>query len=392
MHSNLRVHVVAFDVPYPPNYGGVIDVFYKIKALHEAGVRVVLHAFQYGRPGSDELEEVCEQVYFYSRDNSSWLFLKKAPFIVSSRRNPMLLTRLLADDAPILFEGLHCASFLNHPALKHRHKVLRTHNLEHEYYRALAKASTNWRLRKYFNMEARRLKRFEQVLHHAKYLACISPADTDYFQKTYGKAHHISAFHPFDEVEVPGETKPYVMYHGNLTVSENNHAALWLVKHVFSKLDVPFKIMGNGADEELREQVRAHRNVQLIEGLSTEEMYGAIREAHINLLPTFQATGIKLKLLTALHIGHHCVVNTPMIQNTGLESLCTVADTPEEIARTVTQLMNEPFSPDVLSRRKEVLSESFQNAKWAEKLIRLLFPDRPVPHSHTVEFEKEISL
>jgi len=150
--------------------------------------------------------------------------------------------------------------------------------------------------------------------------------------------------------------------------------------------------MGNGADVELREQVRAHRNVQLIEGLSTEEMYGAIREAHINLLPTFQATGIKLKLLTALHIGHHCVVNTPMIQNTGLESLCTVADTPEEIARTVTQLMNEPFSPDVLSRRKEVLSESFQNAKWAEKLIRLLFPDRPVPHSHTVEFEKEISL
>ncbi len=27
------LHIISFDIPYPPNYGGVIDVFYKLKAL-----------------------------------------------------------------------------------------------------------------------------------------------------------------------------------------------------------------------------------------------------------------------------------------------------------------------------------------------------------------------
>ena len=33
LFKDKEVHIVSFDVPYPPNYGGVIDVFYKIKTL-----------------------------------------------------------------------------------------------------------------------------------------------------------------------------------------------------------------------------------------------------------------------------------------------------------------------------------------------------------------------
>ena len=31
-----HLHIISFDVPYPANYGGVIDVFYRVKALTEA--------------------------------------------------------------------------------------------------------------------------------------------------------------------------------------------------------------------------------------------------------------------------------------------------------------------------------------------------------------------
>ena len=31
--SDPELNIVSFDVPYPPDYGGVIDVFYKIKEL-----------------------------------------------------------------------------------------------------------------------------------------------------------------------------------------------------------------------------------------------------------------------------------------------------------------------------------------------------------------------
>ena len=35
------LHVVAFNVPYPPDYGGIIDVFYKLKALSEQGAQAL---------------------------------------------------------------------------------------------------------------------------------------------------------------------------------------------------------------------------------------------------------------------------------------------------------------------------------------------------------------
>ena len=41
------VNIVSFNIPYPPNYGGVIDVFYKIKALSKEGYEVYLHTFIY---------------------------------------------------------------------------------------------------------------------------------------------------------------------------------------------------------------------------------------------------------------------------------------------------------------------------------------------------------
>ena len=56
MDKNL--HVISFDIPWPVNYGGVIDVFYKITALAGLGVKIHLHCFEYGRKESKELNWV----------------------------------------------------------------------------------------------------------------------------------------------------------------------------------------------------------------------------------------------------------------------------------------------------------------------------------------------
>ena len=102
MHKK-QLHIVSFDVPFPANYGGVIDVFYKIKSMHQERVGVILHCFQYGREKSEELESICEKVYYYKR-KMNWLgFFSKTPFIVYSRKNKELLKNLMKDDFPIIF-------------------------------------------------------------------------------------------------------------------------------------------------------------------------------------------------------------------------------------------------------------------------------------------------
>ena len=129
--SENHLHIIAFDVPYPANYGGVIDVFYRVKALTEAGVKVHLHCFEYGR-GEKEILKRCHEVKYYKRDNSFARQLSLTPYIVNSRRSEALVQDLLNDDYPILCEGLHTTAVLLDKRLKNRKIYVRAHNVEHD--------------------------------------------------------------------------------------------------------------------------------------------------------------------------------------------------------------------------------------------------------------------
>ena len=78
--SDNHLHIVSFDVPYPANYGGVIDVFYKVKALSERGVKVHLHCFEYGRQPAECLEDICYSVNYYKIKNNATLLFTQPPY------------------------------------------------------------------------------------------------------------------------------------------------------------------------------------------------------------------------------------------------------------------------------------------------------------------------
>ena len=238
------LHIVSFDVPWPPDYGGVIDVFYKVKALSELGIKLHLHCFEYGRRPAPELERYCVSVDYYPRRSSKHLLLSSLPYVVVSRRNEELLDRLLQDEHPILFEGLHACYFLGDPRLHGRMRAVRAHNVEHEYYAALAKAERSAFRRAYFVNEARKLERFEPVLSEADHIIAISPKDQMYFIKHFGRAEHVPAFHACGRIEVPPGIGDYALYHGALSVPENDQAALYLVREVFPGL--PVKLIDRG--------------------------------------------------------------------------------------------------------------------------------------------------
>ncbi|MBK8339151.1 MAG: glycosyltransferase [Flavobacteriales bacterium] len=367
-----HLHIVSFDVPAPPDYGGVIDVYYKVTALAELGVKVHLHCYSYGRKPAAELEQFCESVHYYPRSTSKHLLLSALPYVVVSRKSEELLDRLLQDDHPILFEGLHACHFLGDPRLAGRKRMVRTHNVEHDYYDALAKAERSTFKRTYFAQEARKLKRFEPVLSEADVLLTISPNDQKHFAAHFNNAVHVPAFHPSAHVDVPGGLGRFCLYHGALSVPENDQAALFLVNEVFNELPVPLVIAGSGASRELRTAVAGANNVKLREHIPTAEITELVRSAQVNVLPTFQATGIKLKLLLCLFTGRHVVCNTPMVKDSGLEDLCLVHDDPEHMRLSIQACMAKPANGSTLERRIAVLEERFCNKKNAEMIVALL--------------------
>lgn len=365
--------MVAFDVPYPANYGGVIDIFHKLRWLHKMQVKIILHCFQYGREKSIELDELCEKVYYYKRSRYINPFIGTTPYIVSTRNNEELLENLCLDNKPILFEGIHTTFFLAHKRLKSRLKIIRNHNIEHDYYKNLEMVETNFFKKYFFRNESDNLRSYEKLIKNAKHVLAISNADYNYLQKEYHNAVMVSAFHENDNVKISLGRGKFVLYHGNLSVGENNHAALYLVKNVFKHLRIPVVIAGNKPSPELQSLCEQYQHIQLIDNWTNEQIMSAISEAHINVLATFQGTGIKLKLLNALFKGRFCVVNPLMVQETGLEQLCIVANNAEIMIESIEKIWQCDFTAkDIEIRNNKLNNSEYSNAVNIQKIIELL--------------------
>ena len=370
----MHLHVVSFDIPYPANYGGVIVIFNQIKALHQLGVKVILHCFQYGkRTPQGILEQYCHEVNYYPRSRSVWYQIGLLPFIMRTRKNGDLLRRLRKDDYPILFEGMHTAAFVWHKRLRGRQKIVRMHNVEWQYYENLAQLTDPGLKKLYYFVESLRLQRIEpKVALHADDVLTLSGTDLAYYRQFKKNTHYIPAFHPNTHVEsLPGRGE-YVLFHGNLSVPDNDRAAQWLITEVFAGMDIPFVIAGMEPSERLRELVAQQEHISLVDNPDEERMVALIKNAHINLLISFQSSGIKLKLLNALFRGRFCIVNDHIVTGMDLKSLCYVRNSAAAIRQTVEALLNAPFEPSKITDRKTVLETQFSNIENARKLLEII--------------------
>jgi len=370
----LEINIISFDIPYPPDYGGVIDVFYKVKTLSELGVKVHLHCYEYHRKQNSELENYCESVTYYKRSLGFKYQLSKLPYIVNTRISDDLLQNLLKNDFPILFEGLHTTFFLNNVELKNRLKIIRTHNVEHEYYSNLIKSQNIFNLKKrlYFWLETIRLKRYESILSKANLIFPISLNDTKYFSQRFENVHYIPPFHQNNSVNSKIGAGNYILFHGNLSVGENYTACIYLIENALRNIKKRIIIAGKNPNQKLIQLINKYEHIQLKPNPTETEMQQLVADAHIHLLFTFQPTGIKLKLINSLCNGRHCIANSSMVENTGLEKLCVVENDSNKVENIINDLWDKPFDNQMFADRKNILNSKFSNQKSAEKIIELI--------------------
>ena len=375
MQNIKHLHIISFNIPYPANYGGVIDVFYKIKYLAEAGVKVHLHCYEYGRAHSPVLEGICESVLYYPRNTSVLSHLSLWPYIVKSRYSEKLIQNLLKDDYPILFEGMHSLAVGLDKRLKGRKKIYRESNIEHHYYYHLYKSEKNIFKKLFFKVESWKLKYFEKQIVNFDRTLVVSKADQVDLETRYPqlKIDYLPSFHPDNNVSTKLGKGDYALYIGNLSVPENILAAEYLIKEVFSDLDYPFVVAGLNPPAHLTELISGYSNISIKSNISDKEMTNLIQNAQFNVLITFQATGLKLKLLSTLFQGRFVLVNDKMLKGTGLDSLCVIGNTPEEIKSKIKELKSVKFTEPEISNRVSLLGLNYSNNKNIKKLLDFLF-------------------
>jgi hypothetical protein len=365
------LHIISFSVPWPPDYGGAMDVFYKLRALHAAGVKIILHCFLYNRTESSELLKYCSEVYYYRRNPAFINQLSRLPYIIKSRESKLLLSRLAADTHPILFEGLHTTLYLGHPLLSHKQQWVRAHNIEHDYYLSLARAESVLYRKLYFKVEAWKLKRYCAHLSKAAGVFAISPGDEAMLVQDHLKTYLIPAFHGYNDMACLVGKGDYLLYHGDLSIPENHRSVDFLLD-VCKNLGYQLVIAGKNPLQKLRSQVLQMPFARLVENPEAGEMHTLIREAGTILLPANQTTGLRLKLLVSLFTGRHCIASPQMVEKTGLEKLCHIAENKEEWQKTIKRCMTTPFTLQHIEQRKAPLTP-FLDEENALRIRKIIF-------------------
>lgn len=372
MEDNKHLHIISFDVPFPVEHGGMFDLFYKLAALQKQGVKIHLHCFENKKPRQNELNKYCVEVCYYKRKTGIANIFKNLPYIVVSRNDKALANKLLQDDYPVLMEGVHSCFLLQDERFNHRKKFVRIHNVEQLYYETLAANENNYSKKKYFLQESKLLKNFEKVVAE-KATACWVVCESDlifYKEKLNCKAvKYLPVFIPPWKMNIAEGKGTYCLYHGNLGINENEFAAIWLIENVFGDINFPVIIAGKKPSNKLKNIVKKNLNVSLVENPDDDTLNNLITNAHINLVPSFNTTGIKIKLLNALFNGRFCIVNDAAIAIADLRKICNVANTADDFRHQIKLLLEVSFDERDMEMRKNILLKEFDNEISANKII-----------------------
>lgn len=367
-----KLHIVSPDIPWPPDYGGAMDIYATVQALHQLGVEIVLHCFAYGeRQKIPKNRHFFSEVHYYPRKKTLPFRL---PYIVSSRKNETLFRRLLEDDAPVLMEGVHCAWPVLDKRFAGRKMAVRSFNAEYAYYHGLAQHTRSRWKKWYYQTESRLLKAFERKVAQNTTVFTISEADARIYRNELGAtdARFLPVFFS-GKASMPTGRGNYCLYHGNLSVAENEQAALWLLQQVFPGLQVPLVIAGKNPSAYLEKAVKALPGTILKANCSETEMAELAAGAHIHVLPAINSTGVKLKILYALHHGRFCVTNTAGANGLNQPGLMPVMNDAQEWKIKIQELFAKPFTDAMAQDRKALLEEHFNPLKQAEQLTTYLW-------------------
>ena len=370
-----HLHIISFTVPYPADYGGVIDLFYKLPALQAQGVQIHLHCFDYGRGEQPELEKYCFSVNYYERYQGHKAVSNTIPYIVSSRKNEQLLQTLLKDDHPVLMEGVHCTWLLMDPRFTNRKCFVRLHNVEYQYYKEIAHHSSAPLKKLYYWLESRLLKAYEKMIAVKAGFWAVTEKDAAVYRNELGCKHiqYLPLYLPDWNVRCLEGMGAYCLYHGDLGVDANEKAAIWLLEKIFSRLQGPFVIAGKNPSEKLSKLVHETEHACLVANPTENEMQDMIAKAQINILPSYTTTGIKIKLLNALFNGRHCVVNEATIAGSGLAAACHTGTSANAFREIIAQLYHQPFSTEEIELRKRLLNSMFNNEANAKLQVKWIW-------------------
>lgn len=361
-----ELHIISFENPFPPDFGGVIDVYYKVKALHSLGFIIYLHCYYEDRNEvSAELTAITEKVYLYKKNKNPFFVFSKYPLPVVCRFDKALIGNIKKHDAPILFEGLHSTMVLRKAHFDNK-KYLRLHNIESNFYAGMSRSETNLVKKILYHFVSKKYLDYQKTIPDFDHTFALSRYEFDEARKMTENCTYVPVFHGNETNAELSEFGKYAFYHGDLRLSDNKRAAEFLID-VFKEIpDYSLIIASSNGKQLIESNAKGLPNVKFVEIENEKHLDELFSDAHINVMLSFQESGTKLKVINSLFKSRFCLVNSNMIDDAEVLSLCEIAETKQEFVHKIRNLKNKPYLQN--DTRKKVLT-SVLNDKENAKLI-----------------------
>ncbi|HLV50396.1 MAG TPA: glycosyltransferase family 4 protein [Flavobacterium sp.] len=345
----MKILVVSGFIPYPPVFGGAIDVWERIKGLHALGYEIDLAVTDKVNPSQEQLDEIkiyVRHFFFVRRENKVQQLFNKLPLQLLSRKGLSTIDIHQTYDTLIL-ESEFCWAITLNQSITYKNIVVRVHNIESHYFKALGKSSNSLREKIYYKMESNKIKNLsEMVFDKVDKLWFISKDDLLLVNKP-----NKSVFMPFpinsEMVKPVPNSAKNVLYIGALFMQNNLYGLDWYIENVHSELlqikDYQFVIVGSTKDnrQELNKKYGNLPNVRLF--LDQPDITPFYQKAGLFINPMFHGSGVKVKSVNALVNGVPLVSTDIGAEGIGLtDEMFFRANNTEDFVTKIKHIFNVP--------------------------------------------------
>ncbi len=380
----MKIVLVAQEFPFPPNHGGRVDTWNRIKALKKHGaeiffvtwVGVVKNDF----PSELEISEVKKytnhlKIFKIRRDFKRALALLKSPSLIaarslnSSERESLLLELKIFNPQMILADGLYASEIgLWLKKALNLKLGIRSHNIEHFYMRGQFKLANNFNNKLSILLALLHLRRFEyKSLSSADYVFDISINDLN-FWKNEGLTNGIwlgpTRMHTDNKLECSFSEEVDIAFFGNLNTPNNKEAIKWFLSKVLPIInsdDLKILVMGSNPSLDIKKMLKDYSNILLVENPIEPQFY--LEKVKVLINPVQFGSGVNIKSVDMLFQNCHVVSTSIGVQGlpSEISDIFEIADNEFDFADKILKCLSTPID---FSRkdRKENLRKMFEES------------------------------
>lgn len=372
----MNIVFVTPEFPYPPNSGGRIYTWQRIKYLSQNNNIYICSMIDDNDKqylNDKEVKDVFTDIFVYKRKNKIIQAIKgiKYPFSVATRRSEEMfndISMLTSKNNIDLIIIDHPQMLVNCDMNNNIPKVLTQHNIEFLAFESMYNKNNNMIKKFIYKRECKLMQKYEEYYYKNNIIngySFISQEDKEYFENKYNNNSTILIPPGLNYIEKEYKKKQgyNIVFTGKMDYEPNIQAMRWFCEEIFPKiqkeiLDVKLYIVGKKPTD----YIKKLKNENIIVTGEVDSVEEYLKLANVVIVPLLSGGGVKIKLIEALQFRNIVITTSKGVEGTKFtnNNELLISDDVDEFAKYCIDVLKKPEKyKDYIQKSIECIEENY---------------------------------